>query len=430
MFHGEVAVVGGGLAGLAGSLYLARGGRSVVLFEQSEKPGGRAATRQLGEYAFNQGPHALYLGGRGVQVLRELGIPIRGGRPRVSGGRAVRGGAVHLLPAGLPSILSTSLLSLGGKLEAARAFARLPRVSAAALDGISVSDWLDRTTDSPRVRELLLAFIRVATYANDPERMSAGAALRQLQLARKGVLYLDGGWQTLVDGLKEAALQSGVRIQTRAPVASIRGAAGGFELELGNGARYTAESVLLTGGPSELAPLLDDPARTALSRAAASTIPVRAACLDVALERLPRPGVLFALGIDRPLYYSVHSAAARLAPPGGALVHVARYLASDEPANGAGVGPELEGLLDLLQPGWRSVTVHRRLLPEMRVAHALPAAASSGLSGRPGPEILPGLYAAGDWVGAEGLLSDASLASARAAARAILAGRWRQRGAA
>ncbi|HEY6141451.1 MAG TPA: FAD-dependent oxidoreductase [Thermoanaerobaculia bacterium] len=35
---------------------------------------------------------------------------------------------------------------------------------------------------------------------------------------------------------------------------------------------------------------------------------------------------------------------------------------------------------------------------------------------------IKGLYLAGDWVGEEGILSDAVLASARAAAKAILAG--------
>ena len=34
---------------------------------------------------------------------------------------------------------------------------------------------------------------------------------------------------------------------------------------------------------------------------------------------------------------------------------------------------------------------------------------------------VPGLFLAGDWVGEDGLLSDAALASARAAARAALA---------
>ena len=60
----------------------------------------------------------------------------------------------------------------------------------------------------------------------------------------------------------------------------------------------------------------------------------------------------------------------------------------------------------------------------MTVSHALPLAAQGGLAGRPGPAV-PGirsLYVAGDWVGPEGLLSDASLASAHRAADLILAG--------
>ena len=49
-------------------------------------------------------------------------------------------------------------------------------------------------------------------------------------------------------------------------------------------------------------------------------------CLDVALSSLPDKDVLFALGVDRPLYFSVHSAHAKLAPEGGALIHVSKYL--------------------------------------------------------------------------------------------------------
>jgi hypothetical protein len=58
----------------------------------------------------------------------------------------------------------------------------------------------------------------------------------------------------------------------------------------------------------------------------------------------------------------------------------------------------------------------------MLVANALPAAASGGTEGRPGPAV-PGaedLYIAGDWVGPHGQLADASLASAKEAATLIL----------
>ncbi len=51
-----------------------------------------------------------------------------------------------------------------------------------------------------------------------------------------------------------------------------------------------------------------------LSKAAKEAKPVRMACLDIALSSLPDKDALFALGVDRTLYFSVHSAYAKLAP--------------------------------------------------------------------------------------------------------------------
>jgi hypothetical protein len=64
----------------------------------------------------------------------------------------------------------------------------------------------------------------------------------------------------------------------------------------------------------------------------------------------------------------------------------------------------------------------RVFLPRIEAVGALPTAASGGFAGRPGVEVphLAGLYLAGDWVGPEGFLADASLASAREAARLAL----------
>jgi phytoene dehydrogenase-like protein len=142
--------------------------------------------------------------------------------------------------------------------------------------------------------------------------------------------------------------------------------------------------------------------------------PVKAACLDVGLRSLPRPRATFALGIDDPVYLSVHSAAAHLAPKGGALIQSIKYGGTDAVADERA----LERLLDRFQPGWRELIVHRRFLPSMVVANALVTPSA------PRPSVatsVRGLYLAGDWVGDEGLLSDAALASARAASKAILA---------
>lgn len=99
------------------------------------------------------------------------------------------------------------------------------------------------------------------------------------------------------------------------------------------------------------------------------------------------------------------------------MIHAAKYLGSEPPADPHAVRRELEEALDLLVPGWRPRVVHDRFLPEMVVSTALTTTAA-----RPDPAVpeVDGLFVAGDWVGGEGLLADASLASARAAARALL----------
>jgi phytoene dehydrogenase-like protein len=58
----------------------------------------------------------------------------------------------------------------------------------------------------------------------------------------------------------------------------------------------------------------------------------------------------------------------------------------------------------------------------MVVSNALVTAAAGGTAGRPGAAVpgIANLYVAGDWVGPDGMLADASLASARRAAHAAV----------
>ena len=426
----EVVVVGGGLAGLVAAAYAARAGRSVIVCEKAAALGGRAATSCVGEFRFNLGPHALYQGGAATQVLGELGVAVRGRAPSPSGAFAVARGAAHALPGGFLSLVSTGLFGLAAKLETAKLLGGIGKLDPAPLVHTSVSDWLAGAIGHPDVRALVGALVRVSSYTADHERMSAGTALAQIQAALgHGVLYLDDGWQVLVDGLRAAAEAAGARIRTAARVAAVRGG-GRPSVRLANGDELVADAVVIAAPPDAAAALLDGAAGDAARHWAAASVPVEAACLDVGLRHLPRPRATFALGIDRPLYLSVHSAVARLAPQGAAMIHVLKYQptgAHDAKADER----ELEGLLDLIQPGWRAAVIERRFLPRMVAASAIPTAAQGGLAGRPGPEVpgADGVYVAGDWVGDEALLADASLASARRVAR-LIAARVRQAAAA
>jgi phytoene dehydrogenase-like protein len=418
----DVVVVGAGLAGLAAATYVARAGRTVVLFEKSRTLGGRAVTQIKDEFRFNLGPHALYRRGHGAQVLHELGVPFSGGVPNASGGYAVENGVKHTLPGGFVSLLTTGLLRLPGKLETARLLGSIQKINADAAQHLSVREWLDGSIRQPDVRRLVQALFRVGTYANAPDQQSAGSAIAQLQMALAGgVTYLDGGWQTLVDGLCAAAEASGVRIVSGTRVESIECDGAVHGVRLADGTRHPAGAVMSAASPQDAAVLVPSGHDGLLRRWADTAVPVKAACLDVALARLPRPRSTFALGIDHPLYLSVHSAVAKLAPAEGATIHVAKYLSPVAESDPKSEARELEALLDLMQPGWRDVVVQQRFLPSMVVSHALVTAAAGGAAGRPGPAVpdIANLYVIGDWVGPDGLLADASLASAKRAAQLV-----------
>jgi phytoene dehydrogenase-like protein len=111
------------------------------------------------------------------------------------------------------SLLTTGFLTTAGKLELARFQTGLRSVDTAAVVRMTLASWLVDNVRDTCVRELVQTLVRVATFTNDPDHQSAGAEIEQLQLALAGsVLYLDDGWQSIVDGLRRAATAAGVRI--------------------------------------------------------------------------------------------------------------------------------------------------------------------------------------------------------------------------
>jgi phytoene dehydrogenase-like protein len=407
-------VVGGGLAGLATAIHGARAGLSVRLFERSASPGGRAATQVREGFYLNEGPHAVYASAKAL--LEEVGVQVVGGIPRT---RAVVVNAERLtaLDTSPGSLITTRALTARSKLQMARFFAGVGRVDHAKLDGTTVTEYLDRRFTRPDLRALMGAYARVATYSDAPDEVAAGTLIRAIGSASQGVVYVPRGWQTLVDALVEVARAAGVRMRWGARVEAVRETEAGFTVETAGEGGYVARSVVLAGTPRVAAQLAPPRAQPTVAGWAAA-VPARAATLDVALSGLPVPERPFALVVDRPLYYSVHSSVAEFAPEGKALVSLAKYLPADGSSDGE-PRAEMEALLDVLQPGWRERVLFTRYLPEMVVNSSLAPASSGGLPGRPGPAVpaVPGLFVAGDWVGTRGWLSEASLVSGREAAR-------------
>ena len=147
----SVAIIGGGLAGLATAAYLGRAGHRVTLFERSETLGGRGGTTEHNGYLHNFGPHALYRGSTGLEVLRELGISFTGGTPDVAG-VAIRRGRPYTLPTGARTMLATRLFGVRARVEAGRQMLALRKITGD--DRRTVREWLDHEFEQPAAREL------------------------------------------------------------------------------------------------------------------------------------------------------------------------------------------------------------------------------------------------------------------------------------
>ena len=412
----EVVIIGGGLAGLTTAALLARSGKAVTLFEHSSREiGGRARSAEIDNFYFNQGPHALYLTDATDSILKEIGITYTGGIPALKG---------YLISDGKKREIAGDYSSwLSGKSDGSQFFISPTEIDFSQLESVTEQEWLDKNIHDIHDAEIIKTIFRLNTYANDPDIQSIGPVLHQIYLgSRAGVMYLDGGWQTLIDGLLTVAKNTNARIVMGKKATKIkRTDSSEWQVLLSDKTEVSAKIVVIAAGPNDAYSLFDDNERPdVLSNAAKEAKPVRLVCLDVALSSLPDKDTLFALGVDRPLYFSVHSAYAKLAPEGGALIHVAKYLGTSIEPKPREDQPELEEFLDLLQPGWREVLVKKRPLPNMVVSNALVTAADGGLGGRPDPRIADNLYIVGDWVGKEGLLSNASVASAKRAAQLIL----------
>lgn len=212
----DVAIIGGGVAGLTTAALLARSGKkAVTLFEQSSHEiGGRARTSTFEGFYFNQGPHALYLSDLGAAVLKELGVTYNG---HIAAGKGatylIKDGKKHLAPGDYGSISTLKSEGNSDEIERNQFFESLAKIDFSQLENVTVQGWLDKNIHDKNLAEIIKTLLRLNTYANDPDIQSVGSALHQLYLASSGgTIYLDGGWQTLVDGLLNVAKEHKARI--------------------------------------------------------------------------------------------------------------------------------------------------------------------------------------------------------------------------
>ena len=98
---------------------------------------------------------------------------------------------------------------------------KVTAIDTVKLAGRTFEQWVQQKARSEKVQSLLYLLGRLATYCHAPEKVSAKLIVSHMKTAMGGVLYLDGGWQTIIDQLHNKAVVSGVQVQSHRTVKQI-----------------------------------------------------------------------------------------------------------------------------------------------------------------------------------------------------------------
>jgi 15-cis-phytoene desaturase len=376
----EVVIIGGGVAGLATGALLAKEGRSVVVLERGNQPGGRAYTYVEKGFTLNYGPHAMYRPETGVlgDVLRRLDRPMLAcGFPDPLRSYWATGDHFGAIGAKPHQLLTTKLLPLTRRLRLAPVFLALRSAKPDTLGDMTYREWVERHTSDPLLRAFLSGSGTVNSYSRPSGDLSAAALIRHLQqniFAKDYVGYMSGGWQSMLSVFIEALQAHGGRLITGARVDRLETTAdGAIVAAVTPDARYEADAFVCTLPPQDATSIAvaGTPLAAEMDRWAHLS-DVRAFCIDLGFSRPVRTDLAFVFDIDRDLYFSVHTdATPDLAPPGGQLLHAMAYLSDEEATDEqllAGRKEQLLAGLNRYFPGWRDAVVVERTLPNVRVA--------------------------------------------------------------
>ncbi|MHC5068071.1 MAG: protoporphyrinogen oxidase [Planctomycetota bacterium] len=290
----RIAVIGGGIGGLATAWYLCRRDPDceVVVYEAAEQVGGVIATVRRDGWVLEEGPDSIISAKpEGMALLRELGLAddVQGTKPEAAQAFIVRKRRLVPVPKGLYLLAPgrwwpfvwTKLVSWPAKLRMGLDLF-LPRRPADAPEE-SLAQFVRRRLGSEALNRIAQPMVG-GIYTADPEKLSLAATMpqfidmerehRSLLLAMRrrakaakaagrgegasGPRYglfvsLPGGLATLIERLVDCLRGERCRIETAASVTALAPVADGrwrITTEAAGMVDYDAVTVALPGGPA------------------------------------------------------------------------------------------------------------------------------------------------------------------------------------
>ena len=303
----DVAIVGGGITGLAAAFWLSRAGAKVALLEARPELGGNLRTLARDGWQFELGASTVLEKPAVTELLAAAALADRRELPKQAAARRwVWRDGMQEIPSGPASFLGSRLLPFSGKL----ALLREPLVPAPSpARDESVADFVRRRLGKPWLDAMVGPFVR-GVYGGDPEllslqwafpRMAAlerehGGLVRGALAKKRGpspaepMIGFRGGLGDLAGKLAFRVAGLGADVRTSTPVLRYSREPGGYRLSIPGGSLLAARVVLATSAETTGELLAVETDARSLELAEVPYAPLAVVCLGY-----PRPHVAHAL---------------------------------------------------------------------------------------------------------------------------------------
>jgi oxygen-dependent protoporphyrinogen oxidase len=174
----RVAVIGGGISGLACAYRLQQLGVQVILLEAADRVGGLVGTVDQDGFLFESGPQSFQSTEVLLQLIRQLGIEAELCKAHPNAPRFVlQRGHLQKIPMSPQAVLTSSLLGAGSRW---RIVSEPFRRTKAPSEEESVANFVRRKFGHEILEYLVAPFVS-GVYAGDPEKLSLRAAFPSLE---------------------------------------------------------------------------------------------------------------------------------------------------------------------------------------------------------------------------------------------------------
>lgn len=169
----DVAVVGGGISGLACAFWAKERGLSLSLYEASPEVGGSIQSLRTDQYVADGGPQSFLVSGSFSKLIKDarlddLMMPAAPGAARPY---LFHGGKLTEVPQSPPQALRSSLLSLSAKVR----LLNEPFIAASDADDESVAAFVRRRAGDEVLHSVVAPFVS-GTFAGDASKLSMRSA--------------------------------------------------------------------------------------------------------------------------------------------------------------------------------------------------------------------------------------------------------------